>query len=178
MKHWYKDDLSLEGRSSVRTLMQWSDEKNGGFSSAPPEALSRPVIREGDYGYEQVNVNDQRRDPHSLLNWMARAIRTRKACPEFGWGKQQLLETGDPHVFAHLCQWKGGTALAVHNLSAEERTVTLESGDVGAAHLIDPFGDRRYEPLDRASRRVQLSGYGYRWFRSSALHPGEGGEEA
>jgi len=127
------DDLSLEERHSVRTPMQWSDEKNGGFSSASRRALIWPVISGGEYGYERVNVVSQRRDSDSLLNWMERAIRMRKECPEFGWGEWRILETGDPTVFAHACQWLDGHVIAVHNFSDEARTITLKFKDLDAS---------------------------------------------
>src|SRR5690606_38727927 len=72
------DDLSLEGRDPVRTPMQWSGAPNGGFSNAAPEELVRPSIAEGEYGYPRVNVQDQERDPGSLLAWMERMVRVRR----------------------------------------------------------------------------------------------------
>ena len=81
------DDLSLKERNSIRTPMQWSTEKNGGFSTAAPELLVRPVITEGKYGYKHLNVEMQQRNPDSFFNWIERAISIRKQCPEFGWGK-------------------------------------------------------------------------------------------
>ena len=102
------DDLSLNERNSVRTPMQWSGAPHGGFTSAPRQAQIRPVIRHRPYGYEAVNMESQRRDPESLLNWLERAIRTRKACPEFGFGTWRILDTGDPAVLARSCQWRGG----------------------------------------------------------------------
>jgi maltose alpha-D-glucosyltransferase/alpha-amylase len=171
------ENLSLEGRSSVRTPMQWSDEPNGGFSSASSAELVRPVIRGGDFGYERVNVNEQRLDPDSFLNWLGRAIRTRKECPELGWGKPEVIATGDPHIFAHLCRWKGSVVLAIYNFSPEERTATLKLEAEDADHLIDIFGDCHYEAFDRSSCRVHLKGFGYRWLRKSALHPTTSGEE-
>ncbi len=76
------EDLSLPGRSSVRTPMQWSSEKNGGFSSAPAEQLVHPVISGGEFGYEKINVETARQQPGSLLNWIGQLIRIRKQCPE------------------------------------------------------------------------------------------------
>src|SRR5699024_3832037 len=75
------DDLSLPERNSVRTPMQWSNQKNAGFSTAPEDALARPMISSGDYGYKHVNVKDQHRDPNSILNWIRQAISFRKECP-------------------------------------------------------------------------------------------------
>ncbi|MBD3881480.1 alpha-glucosidase C-terminal domain-containing protein [Phormidium tenue FACHB-886] len=157
------DNLALEERHSLRTPMQWSDESNGGFSTAPADKLIRPVINEGEYGYPQLNVIAQRRDSDSLLNWMERAIRMVKECPEIGWGTLQIIETDNPAVFAHCCQWQGGTVLAVHNLSRQACSVTLKwSSD---EHLIELLGDRPYEAIGKATDGIQLEGYGYRWLR-------------
>lgn len=159
------DDLSLNERDSVRTPMQWSDEKNGGFSPASEEALIRPVIKDGPYGYKQVNVARQKRDPDSLLNWMERLIRMRKEHPEFGFGHWRIIETGDSAVFAHVCQWQEGTVLAIHNLSAEPRTVTLDLSCYAADQLIDLLGDKEYRSVVKGTSSIELEDYGFRWFR-------------
>jgi maltose alpha-D-glucosyltransferase/alpha-amylase len=164
------ENLALDERNSTRTPMQWSNEPNAGFSKASPDHLIRPVVDHDQFSYEQVNVISQRRDPKSLLNWMERAIRMRKECPEFGWGKWQIIDTGHPNVFAHRCEWKEGVVVAVHNLSKEPCTVTLKLGDDDSKHLTELLGDQTYEQLQDASREVQLEGYGYRWFRVGELH--------
>ncbi len=158
------DNLELDERNSVRTPMQWSGEPNGGFSTAPEGELIRPPIKGGPYGFEKVNVADERLEPDSLLNWMERAIRARRDLPEFGWGKTRILDVQDPAVFAHLCAWRGGAVLAVHNFSGEARAVTLDLSDYEARDLIDLLGDKRYENVG-GSHEVKLEGYGYRWFR-------------
>jgi maltose alpha-D-glucosyltransferase/alpha-amylase len=163
------DDLSLPGRMSVRTPMQWSSEENGGFSAAPPDRLVRPVVSGGEYGYGKINVDAQRRDPGSLLNFMLRLIRTRKECPELGEGDLMMLETGDPRVFAHCCEWKGGLVLAIHNLSREPCTARLQLDEEDAAHLVDLMGDRAYEPIRSRTPAIRLDGYGYRWLRAHPL---------
>jgi maltose alpha-D-glucosyltransferase/alpha-amylase len=157
------DDLSLEGRESVRTVMQWSNTANGGFSTANADQLPRPVITAGEYGYERVNVTDQQRDPNSLINWMERIISIRKQCREFGLGKWRMIETDEPCVFAHCCEWEGSSAIALHNLSDQPCLVTLKFDKY--EHLIDIFGDSPYEPLDRNSPSIPIEAYGYRWFR-------------
>src|SRR6266567_672537 len=96
------DDPSVEGRGSVRVAMQWNDQAGGGFSRARPKV---PVVQDGDFGYPRVNVAEQRRDPHSLLNWMERLIRGRKETPELGWGRCRVLPTSDPAVLALRCEW-------------------------------------------------------------------------
>jgi maltose alpha-D-glucosyltransferase/alpha-amylase len=159
------EDLSLNERNSVRTPMQWSETINGGFSTASPEQLIRPVINEGPFQYQNVNVAAQRRDPNLLLNWIERAIRLRKEYPEFGWGDWRILETDDPVVFAHSCQWQNRTILAVHNLSSKARAIQLDLRDYKHQHILDLLGDRQATPIQDDSHHVELEGYGYRWLR-------------
>ena len=158
------DDLSLDGRESVRTAMQWTSGQNGGFSRAPADRLQCPLIREGPYGYGRVNVADQDRDPGSLLNWFEHAIRTRKQCPEFGRGSWQLLDTREPAVFAHGATSGDGVAVAVHNLSGRPCRVALDLQPFRKQFLVDLLGDRQYQRIDGA-HEVELEPYGFRWFR-------------
>jgi trehalose synthase len=155
------ENLAIEGRLSVRTPMQWSAERNGGFSSAPPEELRNPLV-EGAFGPEHVNVADQRRDAESLLNWMERLIRLRKESPELGFGTWRLLDAGDPAVLAHRCDWDGEGVVAVHNFSDEPRVARLHLDD-GEQEAEPLLSDR--DPKDGDTSRVELDGYGYRWFR-------------
>lgn len=159
------DDLSLPERNSVRTPMQWSAGPNAGFSTAPPERLKRPVVAEGGFAYQHVNVAAQRRDPTSLLNVVERLIRTRKECPEIGWGAWSLLETETPSVLAHCCQWRGGTVLALHNLSREPCIARLDLTPYQADHLVDLLDDQEPSPVENGSFETRLGGYGYRWYR-------------
>ncbi|MEG4046222.1 alpha-amylase family protein [Microcoleus sp. Pol17_C1] len=161
------DDLSLEGRDSVRTVMQWSDAANGGFSTAATDTLARPAIAHGEYGYKQVNVVAAQRDPASLINWMERAISIRKQCPEWGRGKWHILETDSPSVLAHCCDWQGRTVIAVHNLADKPCTATLKFHEY--TPLFDLFGDRLYESLGADSPSIPLEPYGYRWFRANRI---------
>lgn len=164
------DDLSLEERNPARTPMQWSSEPNAGFSDAPAEKLILPIIMEGKYGYKQLNVIKQQRDPKSLLNWMERAIHMRKECPEFGWGTWQIIDTGNPSVLAHHCEWRSGVVMAVHNLAKEACTVTLKLKHGEGKHLIDLLCDQPYEANEGTSHNIKLEGYGFRWFRVGNNH--------
>jgi maltose alpha-D-glucosyltransferase/alpha-amylase len=94
----------------------------------------------------------------------------RKECPEFGWGKWQIIDTGNPSVLAHHCEWQGRAVVAVHNLGGEACTVTLKLKNEEAEHLIDLLGDQQYLPIEGMSHEVQLEGYGYRWFRVGGQH--------
>lgn len=160
------ENLAVEGRMSVRTPMQWADERNGGFSSAPPSRLRRPLV-EGEFGPTAVNVADQRRDAGSLLNWMERVIRRRRETPEFGWGRLELLDAGDRAVLAHRCEWEDSSVIAVHNLSPDARTVRVDvrppHGHDCATDMLD--GGSRIHDLDQGCVDLELGGYGYRWLR-------------
>jgi maltose alpha-D-glucosyltransferase/alpha-amylase len=158
------DDLSLPERASVRTPMQWSDEKNGGFSTAAREKLFKPVISVGDYGYERVNVAAQQRDSKSLLNWMERLIRVRKECPEFGRGRLAALETPAPGILLHRCEWRDSSVLAVHNLKDRPASVPIDLKAHEGEYLIELLGDRRYERIGH-SQEIEMPGFGCRWFR-------------
>jgi len=154
------ENLDIEGRYSVRAPMQWSAGPQGGFTTA--EEAIRPVVQEGPFGYREVNVTRQRRDPESLLNWMERLIRRRRECPELGWGESALLDSGDAAVFAQRSDWEGSTVVAVHNLAAREARARLEVGGEGA--LVDLFHDHEPE-LERGEVTLELPPYGAHWFR-------------
>ena len=160
------ENLGIEGRQSVRTPMQWTDEKNGGFSSVPPSRLRRPVV-EGQFGPLAVNARAQRSEPGSLLSWMERVIRRRRETPELGWGTWQVLETDVPAVFAHRCDWNERAVVAVHNLSAEPSVVRVELGEVPGEPKIDDLLDERpaTDSIEGTSIELKLERYGYRWFR-------------
>ena len=157
------ENLAIEGRMSVRAPMQWSEERHGGFSTArDPTTLCRPVTQ-GPFGPVRVNVAAQRRDPHSLLNWMERLIRRRRECPELGWGAFTSIPTPEPEVFAHRSDWDGSTVVAVHNLADRDVETTLEledSDEVDA--LVDLFGTKDLE----APFKLALGPYEYRWYRA------------
>ena len=153
------ENLAIEGRYSVRTPMQWSAEPNGGFSTVDdPSRLRRP-LPDGDYGPERVNVAAQRRDPHSLLNWLERLFRRRRECPELGFGRLAILDAGAPNVLAHRCDWEGSTVVAVHELAGRATTVTLPLDDGDA--LMDLAGSDDVA----LPATLELDAYGARWFR-------------
>jgi maltose alpha-D-glucosyltransferase / alpha-amylase len=161
------DDLSLPERHAVRTPMQWTADRHGGFSTAEKTIL--PVVREGPFGYHRVNVAEQRRDPSSLLNCTERLIRMRKECPEFGWGDYQLVRTGSPHVLAVLATWRRNAVIAVHNFAAEAQEVTLTIPGAEGTALTNLLTPEHSSPDARGRHAVALEPYGYRWFRVGPL---------
>lgn len=165
------EDLSLNGRDAIRTPMQWSFQPNAGFSTAAPEDLIRPVISGGEYGYETVNVTEQRHDPGSLLSWFERMIRTLREAPEVGSGRcTDLNRVMPPGVLAHRADGPTGTMLFLHNLGTTDAVVDL--GDLYAEAELpgDVLADQEYAPVGKLDA-LAVAGYGYRWIR---LHRGQG----
>ena len=161
------DDLAMADREAVRVPMQWSDRPGGGFTTADASKLPRAVVCDGPFGYRSVNVEDQRRDPGSLLNWMERAIRTRKEWPEIGWGDWEVLGTRNPAVLAHIATWDGSSVLAVHNFSDEPSRITVQlPRDATEGRWQHIFGADGAEapPLESGRLTCQLDPYGYHWF--------------
>lgn len=156
------DDLSLEGREAVRTPMQWANEDNAGFSSAPADELVNPVIDEGPYDYSEVNVDDQRCREDSLINHVERFARTRKEHPEIGWGEFEIIDTDAHEAFAHRYTWKNRTFIAVHNLCGESRTVSISlDEDTTLVNLLERNGHTVHD----GTVDLDLDPYDYRWFR-------------
>lgn len=161
------EDLALKERGAIRTPMQWSTEPQAGFSTAKKTVL--PVISDGPYGYERVNVADQKTDPHSLLNWTERIIRARKECPEIGWGQWRVLETHSPHVLALRYDWRNNGVVFLHNLDAKSHSVTFGAGSADAKLLSNLLSGEHSRANGRGQHQLELEGYGYRWYRVGGL---------
>jgi glycosidase len=169
------ENLAIPGRASVRSPMQWSDDANGGFSTAPAERLRRPVVEGKRWGPEAVNVADQLRQKDSLLRWMERLIRCRRECPEVGWGAWQAIGSSEKGVLALRYDWGDRVLLVVHNLSAGRCRTSLkvEPGEDWQG-LIDLLGTGACELRPDGTLSLDLEGYGHRWLRvkraGSAVH--------
>ena len=164
------DDLRLPDRNCARTPMQWSTEPNAGFTThlKPPS----PVISDGAYGFQQVNVAAQRRDPDSFLNWMERIIRMRKEVPEIGWGDFSFISLRTPGILAMEYEWRNNSVLFLHNFMPEPREIrfrlrTNHSGDRG--QLINLLSDDHSHADKNGRHSIVLEPYGYRWFRVGGL---------
>jgi len=125
------DDLTMDERECARTPMQWTNEPRGGFSRA--ERPVRPVISDAVYGYEKVNVAQQRREPESLLSWTERRIRMRKECPELGWGDYTVLRVDAPEVLAIRHDFRGVSMPTLHNFSSRRQSFAVDPEAITAA---------------------------------------------
>jgi maltose alpha-D-glucosyltransferase / alpha-amylase len=164
------DDLDLPERNCARTPMQWSTEPNAGFTTHPKPIL--PVIADGAYGFRQLNVAMQRKDPNSFLNWMERMIRMRKEIPEIGWGDFSFLPLRTPNALAMAYQWRNNCVLFLHNLIAEPQEVRFRLHTKCAAEkdlLVNLLSGDNSEADRRGRHCVVLEPYGYRWYRVGGL---------
>jgi maltose alpha-D-glucosyltransferase/alpha-amylase len=161
------DDLSLPERECARTPMQWSSDVNGGFSTA--QRTVRPVISDPIYGYKRVNVEAQRRDPDSLLNWMERKIRMRRECPEISWGDWKIIAVDAPGVLVMRYDYQGHTLLILNNVTNKPRAVRVEPTAVRSPTLVDllSYNDTRAD--DAGRHTIELQPYDYRWFRAGGI---------
>ncbi len=163
------DDLLLPERTCGRTPMQWSTEPQAGFTKNKKPVV--PVISGGPYGFEHLNVAEQRRNPNSMLNWMERIIRMRKEVPEIGWGDFKALDCGERSVLALRYDWRGNSVLFLHNLAAEPQEVEFATGlanDKGDL-LVNLLGEDHSRAGKNHRHCVCLEGYGYRWYRVGGL---------
>ncbi len=158
------DDLSLPERECARTPMQWTADKHGGFSTA--RRTVRPVIADPIYGYKRVNVEAQRRDPHSLLNWVERKIRMRKECPEISWGGWEFVDVKAPSVLAMRYDWQGHTLFIVHNFSEKPQALDVDARVAGERVLVDLLATNDSRANDHGRHLIDLGPYGYRWYRA------------
>jgi maltose alpha-D-glucosyltransferase/alpha-amylase len=165
------ENLAIPGRLSVRAPMQWSEESNGGFSTAPPEKLRRPVVEGRRWGPKAVNAARQRREPDSLLAWMERLIRRRRETPEIAFGRWSLVKLPEAAVVALRYDWDGRTVLVFHNLGPKPcRTSCRLDHAAGWEGLIDLLGHGAFALAKDGTLTVELEGYGSRWLR--ARQPG------
>ena len=163
------DDLSLPERECARTPMQWSTEPQGGFTKSTKPFL--PVISNGPYGFQHVNVATQRRDPNSFLNWMERMIRMRKEVPEIGWGDFGFLNVRYKNVLAMSYTWRNNSVVVLHNLSAAPCEVQLKLGKqaTGDRELVNLLSEDHSGPGKAGTHTILLEPYGYRWYRVGGL---------
>ena len=161
------DNLSLPERECARTPMQWSADKNGGFSTGRRTVL--PVISDPIYGYKRVNVEAQRRDPHSLLNWVERKIRMRKECPEISWGDWKILQTNAADVLVMEYTWRSHSLIVLHNFADQPRAVRIPVNTAGTQVLVDLLWTNDSRSSEHGHHEIELEPYAYRWFRARGL---------
>lgn len=166
------DDPFLGDRNGVRTPMQWSPDKNGGFSRAPHHRLFMPTVSRGPYSYEFVNVEDAEKDPYSLLNFMKRLIAIRNRHTRvFGRGSLELLSVDNQHVLAFVREHEGKKILVVANLSRFAQSVFLPPDELYAGCTpIELFSQSPFPVIGDTPYHMLLGPHAFYWF---ALEPEE-----
>ncbi len=157
------DDLSLKERNSVRTPMQWNTQKNAGFSTAAK--TFHPVISQGDYAYQKVNVATQEKDQKSLLNTIKKFIKIRSECPEIGWGEWTILPATTSTVLVMQYKWKDKSIVVAHNFSKEKQNIQLRMAEWKGKSLQDLLNEKTVKPVAEGSYSLAMDGYGFQWFR-------------
>jgi maltose alpha-D-glucosyltransferase/alpha-amylase len=168
------DNIFLGDRDGVRTPMQWSPDRNGGFSRADPAQLYLPPIMDAVYGFQSVNVEAQSRSPSSFLNWMKRLIAVRKARRAFGRGEQHFLYPANRKVLAFLRSAGDETILCVFNLARAPQAVELDLSGFKGRVPVELFGRSFFPPIGDLPYLLTLPGHGFYWFlldASAAVEP-------
>jgi maltose alpha-D-glucosyltransferase / alpha-amylase len=158
------DNLHLGDRDGVRTPMQWSSDRNGGFSRADPAALVLPSIMDPLYGFEAVNVEAQWRDPHSLLNWLRRMLVERRKHRAFGRGTIRFLQPQNRKILAYLREHDGETILCVANVARTAQAVELDLSQFAGRVPVELSGGAVFPMIGQLSYLLTLPPFGFYWF--------------
>jgi maltose alpha-D-glucosyltransferase / alpha-amylase len=149
----------------VRTPMQWSDDRNAGFSTADPTQLYLPVITDPVYSYQAVNVAAQEKLSTSPLNTVRRLIAARRRSPAFGRGSIEFLRPRNQSVLAYVRRWQDDIVLVVANLSGRSQPVELNLAALEGVTPVEMIGDVRFPPIRREPYFLSLGAHGFYWFR-------------
>jgi maltose alpha-D-glucosyltransferase/alpha-amylase len=158
------DNIHLGDRNGVRTPMQWSPDRNGGFSRADPAALVLPAIMDPLYGYEAVNVEAQSRDPHSILNWTRRMLAVRRRHTAFGRGTLTFLYPKNRKILAYLRQDGADTILCVANVAHSPQAVELDLSQFAGCAPVELNAGSLFPPIGQLTYLLTLPPYGFHWF--------------
>jgi len=159
------DNFYLGDRNGVRTPMQWSSDRNAGFSRADPARLYLPVIMDPVYGYEAINVEAQERSPFSLLHWTKRMIALRRDYPVFGRGSLEFIRTDNRKVLTYVRRYESETILCVANLSRVVQPVQIPLAQFAGLTPVELLGQTQLPKIGEPPYFVTLAPYGFYWFR-------------
>src|SRR5215212_8717328 len=172
------DNIHLGDRDGVRTPMQWSFDRNGGFSRADPASLYLPPIMDPVYGFEAVNVEAQTRSPGSLLNWTKRLIAARRTRRSLGRGTLRFLYPSNRKVIAYLREWEGEAILVVANLARTAQALALDLSEFRGRRVIEVLGRSEFPVVGENPYPLTLQGHSFFWFELAATEESEAVETA
>jgi len=162
------DNVFVGDRNGVRTPMQWSPDRNAGFSRADPQRLYLQPIMDAMFGYEALNVEAQARDSSSLLNWTRRMLAVRKTSHAFGRGRRRFLKPGNRKILAYLSEYDSDVVLTVFNLSRAAQPVELDLSEFKGFVPIEMLGRAPFPPIGELPYLLTLASYGFYWFKLAA----------
>ncbi|MFL5307258.1 MAG: maltose alpha-D-glucosyltransferase [Polyangia bacterium] len=163
------DNVYLGDRNGVRTPMQWSADRNAGFSRANPQRLILPINIDPEYHYESINVEAQQNNPNSLLWWSKRLIALRKQFQAFGRGTMEILNAANYRVLAFMRQYGDETILVVANLSRFPQYVELDLSKWKGMRPVELFGHTDFPAIGDLPYLLTLGGHAFHWFSIEAL---------
>jgi maltose alpha-D-glucosyltransferase/alpha-amylase len=158
------DNFYLGDRNGCRTPMQWSPDRNAGFSRANPQQLYLPVTIDPEYHYEAVNVENQQKNLSSLLWWTRRVISMRKHFKAFSRGSLEFLNPDNPKVLAFLRRWKHETIVVVANLSRFSQSAELDLSRFAGCVPMEVFSRNLFRPIRKSGYVITLGPHAYYWF--------------
>src|SRR6266849_126622 len=161
------DNIYLGDRNGVRTPMQWSSDRNGGFSRCDPARLFLPVIMDSVYGHQSVNVEAQQRSPSSLLNWTKRLISVRRSSHAFSRGSLRFVRPANRTVLAYVREYENDTILCVANLSRSAQAAEIDLSPWKGRVPLEIMGQEPFPPIGKLPYLLTLPGHGYFAFRLS-----------
>lgn len=163
------DNIFLGDRHGVRTPMQWSDDRNGGFSRADPASLIAPAIMDPLYGFQVINVESQARDIHSLLNWTRRILAIRKQQKAFGRGNLKMLTPANRRILAYIREYTSPEGnheivLCVANVSRAAQAAELDLSAYAGKIPVELIGGTSFPFISKLNYQLTLPPYGFYWF--------------
>ena len=162
------DNVFLGDRDGVRTPMQWTPDRNGGFSRADFAQLYAPPLMDPVYGYQAVNVEAELRTPTSLLRWVHRFIELRKAHPVFGLGTYEPIPTSNDKIFALIRRYQDDIVLCVHNLARSAQFAELDLSEMQGYHPVEMLGRSRFPRIGELPYLLTMAPRGFYWFALEA----------
>src|SRR6266498_597899 len=159
------DNIFLGDRDGVRTPMQWTSDRNGGFSRADFAQLYLPPLMDPVYGFQAVNIDAQLRTSSSLLRWLQRFIHLRKEHPVFGLGTYEPLRPENPRIFAHVRRYADDAVLCVHNVARSAQAVEFDLSQFAGMVPEEMFGRTRFPPIGDLPYLLTLAPRGFFWFQ-------------
>jgi maltose alpha-D-glucosyltransferase/alpha-amylase len=159
------DNVYLGDRDGVRTPMQWTSDRNGGFSKADFAQLFLPPLMDPVYGYQAINVEAQLRHSTSLLRWTRRFIALRKEHPVFGLGGYKPLSPSNTRIFAHIRTYEDDVILCVHNMARSAQAVELDLSEYEGRYPVELYGGSRFPRIGELPYLLTLAPRGFFWFQ-------------